>query len=143
MPTLNDAAHPGLFRIFAAIFYDAWLVIAIILLGTTLDTFIRHAITSSGSDSNHLLLQLYIVLAPAGFFTWFWTHGGQTLGMRAWRIQVRNLEGKPITTRQAILRYSCAGLSWLALGLGYLWILWDPQNRSWHDQLSNTCLVRT
>ena len=142
MNPLNNATHPGLFRVLAAMFYDAWLVVALILLGTTVDTLIRHALTGSGSEGNHLLLQLYLVLAPAAFFVGFWTHGGQTLGMRAWRIQVRSLAGGPITTRQAILRYSCAGLSWLAGGLGYGWILLDPQSRSWHDRLSGTCLVR-
>ena len=125
----------------AAIFYDIWLVFALLLLGATLDTFIRHWLTGDGSAGNHLLLQLYFVLAPLGFFVGFWTHGGQTLGMRAWRIRVLTTNGEPLTKRQAIVRYCSAGLSWLAAGLGYLWIVVDADNRSWHDRLSGTCLV--
>jgi uncharacterized RDD family membrane protein YckC len=32
-------------------------------------------------------------------------------------------------------------LSWLALGLGWLWILVDPGRRAWHDRLSRTRVV--
>jgi uncharacterized RDD family membrane protein YckC len=138
---LHRAAHPSLGRVLAAIFYDAWLIVALMLLGATLDTFIRHAFIGSSSEGSHAVLQLYLVLIPLIFFSGFWVYGGQTLGMRAWRIRVLTTQGEPLTTRQAILRYCCAGLSWLALGLGYIWILIDPDNRSWHDRLSSTCLV--
>jgi hypothetical protein len=34
-----------------------------------------------------------------------------------------------------------ASLSWAALGLGFLWQLWDPEKLTWHDRLSNTRLI--
>jgi len=33
-------------------------------------------------------------------------------------------------------------LAWLILGLGFLWILWDKQNRSWHDIYSDSRIVQ-
>ena len=132
--------HPGLLRILAAIFYDLWLLFALLLLGAGIDTLIRHWL---GNNANHLLLQGYFFLAPLLFFAWFWTHGGQTLGMRSWRIQVLTQAGEPISTQQAVLRYFAALLSWLTAGLGYLWVLLDHEQRSWHDRLSGTCLVMT
>lgn len=133
---LDNAAIPSLWRRLAAIFYDAWLVAALWLVGTTVDTFI-----GAGSEGSHLGLQIYTVLAPLVFFGWFWTHGGQTLGMRAWRLRLLSNDGSPVTLAQSLIRYIGAMVSMLALGLGYLWILFDRRGLAWHDRLSNTRLV--
>ncbi len=76
-----------------------------------------------------------------GFHLWFWTHGGQTLGMRAWRLRLVSDDGDKVTLRQALVRYAVAILSWLVLGLGFLWILFDGKKRAWHDIASRTRLV--
>jgi uncharacterized RDD family membrane protein YckC len=140
---LHIAKRPGLLRILAAIFYDLWLIAALVLLGTIVDTFLRQALTGNGSGGNHLLLQVWWLVSPWVFFSWFWTHGGQTLGMRAWRIRVVNAEGQPIDWKRATLRYLAAALSWTAAGLGFLWVWFDGQGSSWHDRLSGTYLVMT
>ena len=69
-------------------------------------------------------------------------HGGQTLGMRAWRLQLRNLRPGPISWWQVLLRFLVALPSGLLLGLGYLWILVDRKHLSWHDRYSETCIVQ-
>jgi uncharacterized RDD family membrane protein YckC len=135
--------HPGLLRILAAIFYDLWLVLALILLGATADTFIRHLVGADAENPSYLWLQIYFVIAPLLFFAWFWTHGGQTLGMRSWKMRVVTPEGKAINNKQAVIRYFAAILSWLLGGLGYLWVWFDANKQSLHDKLSGTCLVRT
>lgn len=140
---LQKAAKPGLPRILAAIFYDLWLVAALWMLGATLDTMIRHAITGSANTGNHLLLQAWFLLSPFAFFGWFWTHGGQTLGMRSWRIRVVDMQGREISWGQAFKRFLAALVSWGIMGLGYLWILFDRDGLSWHDRVSGTCLVLT
>jgi len=138
---LENAARPGLLRILAAIFYDFCLIAAIWLIGTTLDAVIRNALMDHVGDGNYLILQAYLLLSPWIFFAWFWMHGGQTLGMRSWRIKVVDLKGEPISQAATIKRYLAALMSWLALGLGFIWVLLDKENRSWHDLLSNTRLV--
>ncbi len=35
------------------------------------------------------------------FFAYFWVHGGQTLGMRAWRFRLLRDDGEPLTTADA------------------------------------------
>lgn len=137
---IGNAVRPGLWRRLAAIFYDSWLVAAIILLGATADTVARAAL-GLDEHASHLPLQLYILTAPAIFFIWFWTHGGQTLGMRAWRLKLLDAHGSPVAWRQAVLRVAAAWLSLLALGLGYLWIWFDRDGLAWHDRLSGTRLV--
>jgi len=137
---IRHAATPSLWRRLAAIFYDTWLVAAIWLLGAIADTFIRAGL-GLPTQGSHLPLQLYLLSAPAIFFGWFWTHGGQTLGMRAWRLQLLDRDGKPVTWHQALIRYAAAWLSLLPLGLGYLWIWLDRDGQAWHDRLSGTRLV--
>ncbi|WP_078120349.1 RDD family protein [Thiosocius teredinicola] len=138
---LDNAAVPSLLRRLAAIFYDCWLVAALWLLGTIVDTFIRAGMGIESGHGSFLLLQIYFVVAPALFFSWFWTHGGQTLGMRAWRLKVVADDGQTLTMKQALIRYLGACLSLLAAGLGYLWVLIDKQGLAWHDHLSRTRLV--
>ena len=140
---LVNAAKPSLLRVLISIFYDLWLIAAIWLLGAILDTGIRSALDLSAGEGNYFLLQAWFVLSPLLFYGWFWTHGGQTLGMRAWRVRVVNAQGESIGWEQALKRYFSALFSWLALGLGFAWILFDRENCSWHDRLSGSYLVVT
>ena len=83
-------------------------------------------------------LGLLVILV---FFCGFWLRGGQTLGMRAWRLMVVRDDGSPLTLRDALVRFASAVLSWAALGIGFLWSLFDRENLAWHDRLSGTRLV--
>ena len=67
------------------------------------------------------------------FYGWFWTHGGQTLGLRAWKAKVLTFDQQPINWLQALVRFSTALAS---CGLGLLWVL--VAQCSWHDYLSKT-----
>ena len=77
-----------------------------------------------------------------GFFAKFWTHNGQTLGMQVWGIRIQNKDGSAIDLWQALLRFLLAILSWLCLGLGFLWMLWDKEKRTWHDIYSESQAVQ-
>ena len=88
-----------------------------------------------------IFFQVYLFLVLLWYFTWFWTHGGQTLGMRAWRLKLVGRHGEPVRWSQTVVRFAAAILSAAALGLGYLWALVDPQGCRWHDRLSGTQLI--
>lgn len=137
---LSHAAAPGLARRLAAMFYDAWLLVALWLIGATVDYAIQRAL-GLAEDPYRLPLQVFIVACPFLFYGWFWTHGGQTLGMRAWRVKLLNADGSTVDWRHAIIRVAAAHISLLALGLGYLWMLGDREKLTWHDRWSNTRLV--
>ncbi len=145
MPTfdLSQAARPGLLRRLAAMFYDAWLIAALWLLGSTADAFIRSALGGVPGSGSHLLLQIYLFLAPMAFYVGFWSHGGQTLGMRAWRLRVVDSRGRAIGPGQALVRYLAALVSLLPFGLGLFWVLFDPDRAALHDRLSRTWVVMT
>jgi uncharacterized RDD family membrane protein YckC len=69
---------------------------------------------------------------------------GQTPGKRVMNIRVIDyLNGGPIDPGRALIRYLARILSSIPCGLGYFWMLWDPQKQTWHDKLSNTVVVPT
>lgn len=77
------------------------------------------------------------------FFCWFWAHGGQTAGMRAWRIRVVREDGSPLTLARAAARFVAAFVAVLPAGLGIWWAVFDSRKRAWHDRWTDTRVVRT
>jgi len=124
----------GLWRCFIAMFYDSFLLFSALLLATAL----AYPITK-GQIS--LAFRIYLLMVSFFYFAWPWLHGGQTLGMKAWRIQLQSSNDKPLTWQQALQRFFMAIVSWLALGIGFFWAIVDKQQRTWHDLASNTRLV--
>lgn len=122
--------------------YDALLLVALVAVVNALALAI--VVRASAGEQQVLdahLVQVLTALSIVGFFTVFWLHGGQTLGMQAWRIKLVNFQGGPPTAGKAVLRCLGALLSAACLGLGYLWCLVDHNNRYWHDYLSGTELI--
>ena len=129
---------PGFFCRLAVIFYDLLLLIALLFVATALLLPLNAG--EAFISAQQFFYPLYLLLVSFLFYAWFWTHGGQTLGLRAWRIKVLTLDRKPISWKQALLRFVFAVVSWATCGLGFLWILFDKNQRSWHDHLSKTAL---
>lgn len=71
-----------------------------------------------------------------------WFRGGQTLGMRPWRLKVVADSGQRATRGQLWRRFVWATLSGLAAGTGFLASLLDSERRAWHDRVSATRLLR-
>lgn len=126
---------PGFFRRMGAIFYDSVLLFGVLFVATALLLPLNNG---QAFERDQLFYPLYLMTVSFFFFAWFWTHGGQTLGMRAWKIKVNTLENRPIGWGQALARFILALISWGICGLGFLWILVHPRNMSWHDILSKT-----
>jgi uncharacterized RDD family membrane protein YckC len=139
-------AQPSLWRRLSAIIYDSALVAAVLLMAMALVVVPIDLIFGSESfdaatlRSNPFYL-IYLFCVMVGFHILFWTRGGQTLGMRAWRLKVLRNDGQPLKLKDALLRYFAAILSWAALGLGFIWILFDKEGLAWHDRISKTRLV--
>lgn len=126
-----------LLRRFAIVFYDGLLLMAVLLFATALvQPWLQDSFTIK------LLFRLYLLLVCFIYFAWHWLHGGQTLPMRTWHVRLKHSDPqKRITLLQVIIRFSVAIVSWAVLGLGFLWVLIDKQQRTWHDWASKTQLV--
>lgn len=130
----------GLLRRLGAIVYDSLLLLAVLFFATAI---ILPLNAGQAFSSEQTFFPAYLLLVSFLFFAWFWTHGGQTLGMRAWKIKITALDGKPIDWPSAAIRFMAAILSWSCVGAGFWWSLFDPQQQCWHDKLSKTRLLRT
>ena len=147
----GDFPAAGLGRRMAAISYDALLCVALMMVTTFLyklvwmgmigEARLRQLSESGALDADPLLSSI-LLITLFGFFATFWTHAGQTLGMQVWGIRVQNADGTAISLWQALLRFIVAIASWLCVGLGFFWSLFDKQKRCWHDLYSETQLVR-
>ena len=134
----SDYPPAGLLRRLVAMFYDSLLLLSALLVTTALAM-----IATRGTLSYHNpWYKTLLFLIWFSFYTWFWLHGGQTLGMRAWRLRVQRPDGGPITIWQALLRFLVAIVSLACGGLGFLWMLVDRDRMTWHDRFSETVIVR-
>ena len=123
--------------------YDALLVIALLMVATLffLPFTDGEAITPDRSGNLERVYQLAWVAIIVGFFGVCWTRGGQTLGMAAWRLRIEREDGQRLTWSDALKRLGSACLSWIPVGIGFLWILIDREHLAWHDRLSRTRIV--
>jgi len=71
-----------------------------------------------------------------------WRRGGQTLGMKPWRLRIVEADGGSAPVRALVLRYVVATVSLLAFGLGFAWSLVDRERRTWHDLAAGTRFLR-
>ena len=98
-------------------------------------------LTNAGRSIGSAVFIVHCLTVSFLFYGWFWTHGGQTLGMRAWNLYLIKPDGKFIDWKIAAIRYFAAILSWAMAGLGFTWILLNNRKLAWHDMLSNTQIV--
>ena len=71
-----------------------------------------------------------------------WRRGGQTLGMRPWRLKVVAADGMAPGWNALVVRYVVAVVSVLAAGLGFWWAWVDRGGLTWHDRASGTRMIR-
>jgi len=151
----------GLFKRLIVIIYDGLLLISVAFFSSALimavftwlgpDAFFvapdpAHPKLLERSELGRLvggaLVSINVVAVSFFFYGWFWTHGGQTLGMKAWNLYLVKPDGKFIDWGTAFKRYLAALLSWACLGLGFTWALLNKRNRTWHDIFTNTQIVK-
>ena len=164
-PELNTPLPTaGFLRRLGALSYDILLLMAIIVIAG----FIALPFTGGEAPSpGNPFYQTYLFVICYIFFAWFWTRGGQTLGMRAWRLRVQNEDGSTINLSQALLRFMAGIATAVLLGIGiYLlksepmsvrfiggiaalsllalsivWIFIDKKKLAWHDHFSHCKVV--
>jgi len=139
MPDSPSQPKPAsLFRRLAALLYDSLLLLAVWFVATA----ILLPFTGGEAVQHNPFLTTYLLFISFFFYSYFWMHGGQTLGMRSWKLQLRNMNPGPITLWQTLLRFMVAIPSALLLGAGYLWMLIDRDKLTWHDRYSETRIVQ-
>jgi uncharacterized RDD family membrane protein YckC len=159
----NTALACPLWRRLMALLYDLVAVIAIVMVvGLLCELATRGQVIATGTQVRiawwYQPLQALVV---AAYFIVSWRRGGQTLGMRPWRIRVTARNGARPSLLQACMRVVAAALplSLLLLApvwglhaalwaLAAAWIIWfavalfDTRCRALHDLAARTEIRR-
>lgn len=125
----------SLFKRLGAYIYDLFALGAVLMLATVLALLVVIIVNRIGvidlslyQDSADYLGQspiflIYLSVVIIGFYTYFWSKAGQTIGMKAWRLRVQNSDGSNINFTQAMIRLSTS-----AFGLGNIMALMKDRN---------------
>lgn len=150
----SEMSRAGFFRRLAAMVYDGLIAVAIGLLAALVITGILTALLENNilskqgyehvsdliqsSFSYSLVIQVWVVVWVSVFFLYFWKNGGQTLGMRAWRLRLFSTDGaRKIGYGTLLVRLICS-----LGGLGTLLVLLDFKNKqSLQDRVAGTQML--
>lgn len=145
-----DAPRAGLIRRLAAMLYDWLILVALWMTAMGLALVLVALLNSIGVISlanytdhadfitqHKVWFQIYSVLWFFWFYLYFWYKGGQTLGMRAWRMLLLTQDNTAISFKQALLR---AVTALFGIGNLWLWLRWG-KGLALQDQLSGTQVI--
>lgn len=137
-------------RRLAAMVYDGFLLLAVLIFAGFIN-LAAHLLIHGQQHLYEMMQAGYSLSSPwfnvglftvmYGFFAFFWSRHGQTLGMRAWKIKVVTLEHQLLTPSACLVRFLVAFPAILLGGLGLIWALFHPHGRGWHDLASSSQLV--
>jgi uncharacterized RDD family membrane protein YckC len=139
--TSTMPAYVGLFRRLFAIFYDGFLLTAILFMVAAIANAFNQGQAIEPGNAFYPVFVFIIFTLSYLYFAWFWIHGGQTLGMKTWQIQLQSISGNKVSWKTTAIRFLCAIFSWSIFGLGFLWALLDKKHRCWHDLISKTIML--
>ena len=130
---------PGFGRRLLSMIYEFLILVAVLFIAS----FIFHLVfRNTSSIFFRPAFQIYLLLIAGIYFTWFWTHGGQTLPMQTWKLRVVGADGQRIYLKQALARYLFAVIGFFFFGCGILWAFFDRDGLFLHDRLAGTRIVR-
>jgi len=125
------------------------------IAAAVLDTFvIASALTAFGyiflrmnstmpplRETVELAAGLLFIMWPAYQFC-FLVFTGSTPGLRFAKLQVSHFDGSAASRKLRRWRVLASLLSWISLGLGYVWCFMDEDQLCWHDRITKTYLAR-
>jgi len=131
----QSCERASFFKRLGAYIYDLFALVAVLMLATVLALLavaiagkmgaIDLSVYKDTADylGQSLVFLIYLSIVIIGFFTYFWSKAGQTIGMKAWRLRVQNSDGSNISFTQALIRLSTS-----AFGLGNVMALLKDRN---------------
>lgn len=154
---------------FAALFYEALLLVAIVLIASFALTPL---VSPEGAAAHRLVVPsstgraisfVALFALGAAYYTWTWSDGRRTLPMKTWRLALVTQDGAPLDRRRAFLRYVAAwlgpaaalgcyvllqplgwgALAWPLLALNWLASFVDPDGHFLHDRIAGSRIVRS
>jgi len=139
--TAQSYCKPSIFRYIGIMIYDTLLLISVLLFASALAVGFNALVNHGNAiEAGNPFFSIYLFVVSFLFYGWFWTHGGQTLGMRSWKVYLISDNNTAVSWRQATLRFIVAIIAWIPAGLGFWWLYFGKDSQSWPDIASGTKL---
>lgn len=136
----NDAVPSALIlRRLAAFCYDILVMTGLLMIATFPYLWLLQ--WTAGTDevsAGDPAYRFYLAALVFGYVWISWRRGGQTIGMKAWRLRAETLDGQPLSSSQIGLRFLAAVPSLLLFGIGYLWSFLRADRRSLPEVFSDS-----
>jgi uncharacterized RDD family membrane protein YckC len=128
----------------AAMLYDAFPLIGLWMATAALALLVAHGSVDVAHPTMtwRIGLRAALFVVTAAYFVVSWARGGQTIGMRAWRLRVVEANGNALTWPRALLRFVVACVSLGVVAFGFVWCLFDARKRGWHDLAARSVVVQ-
>lgn len=114
---MNGLPIAGFWRRIAAVVYDALILVSLLMLATALATLfselIAPGLNTRQPDAlrHHPAFHLWLLAWWFGYYSWSWRKGGQTVGMRAWRLRLLSQLGNRPSHWQIAIRLAIAAFA--------------------------------
>jgi len=113
--------------------FVAWLIDVILLVVVNVVLLIALSQSFAAQGFTFLLDGAYLVVGNGT---------GATLGKYTVGLRCVDANGEVPGLGRGLLRWIVSIFSFYALLIGYFWVLWEPQKRTWHDMAAGTYVVR-
>jgi len=81
-------------------------------------------------------------IIPAAYVIGFWIWKSATPGKLLLKLKITNADNKPLTPKDAILRFVGYIPSAVVIFFGFIWIGLDPEKQGWHDKIAKTHVIK-
>ena len=125
-----------LWKHLAALIYDVFPILALFLVTSLILVVLRQG---DEVQPRTFWMQIILFLEVFFYFTYSWKKGGQTLGMRAWKIGIENHH--LLNWQQVTLRFFVGVASTVLLGLGLWSRSFSSNHTTWMDSVSGQRVV--
>lgn len=166
----SEKSAASLQRRLAGLVYDGLLLFAVTMLaGFILVPFMGQIKLEAHGQQQSIFnpfMTLYYLAVYYFFLAWFWTHGGQTLGMRAWHTRLVKQNGQSLDWKTALIRFLLSLPMWFfwilvvahstggfvigfldgipnaaVYALAVIWLIVDHLPHNWRDRLAGTVII--
>jgi len=87
------------------------------------------------------VVALMTVIYSFGYFIFFWSMTGQTVGNAFLGLRIVTTQGRRVPIWRAVLRLAGYVISFATLFLGFLWIVVDNRRQGLHDKIAGTYVI--
>lgn len=122
-----------------ALLYDGLIALALLMAFSALVLLLRNGVPVNPGSVQAFAEFILLWSVIGAYAILSWRFGGQTVGMRPWRLRVVTSDGGVPGWRALLIRYGVVSIS---LGSALAWCLFDKQRRGLHDLCADTLMVK-